>query len=49
MYSLMITSSSVAVRTPTIPVFQPQTILQVLVEEYFTNNFIVEVNDSSSG
>lgn len=49
MYSMMFTSSSVAVRTPTIPVFQPQTILQVLVEEYFTNNFTVEVNDRSSG
>lgn len=39
MYSMMLSSSSVAVRTPTNTVFQPQTILPALVEEYFPNNF----------
>ena len=32
-------SSSVAVGTTTIPVFQPQTILQVFVEEYYDDSY----------
>lgn len=39
MYASMFSSSSVVVPTPTNSVFQPQTILQALVEEYFPNNF----------
>lgn len=38
MHLMMFRSSSVAVRTATIPVFQPQTILQVVVEEYFPHS-----------